>query len=60
MKPMMDQLHTPSGGHPAGAVGHPDNSCKHSLLSVIEQQIIPRLLQANALTSPSLEAVSGV
>ncbi len=60
MKPMMDQLHSPSGGHSVGAVGHPDNSCKHSLLSVIEQQIIPRLLQANALTSPSPEAVSGV
>jgi methanogenic corrinoid protein MtbC1 len=33
----------------SGAIDHHDKTCKDSLLSVIEQQIIPRLLKANAL-----------
>ena len=59
MKPTMDQPDAPSGGQPAGSTGHPDNACKHSLLSVIEQQIIPRLLRANTLIRPPLDADNG-
>jgi methanogenic corrinoid protein MtbC1 len=60
MKPTMGHHGAPSRGHSAGATEYQDNACKHSLLSVIEQQIIPRLLQANSLTSPPIVVGAGV
>lgn len=39
-----------------GAFDHHDNACKDSLLSVIEQQIIPRLLKANALVHDEVKS----
>lgn len=41
----------PPAGQLGGPTAHHDNACKDSLLSVIEKQIIPRLLQANALVN---------
>lgn len=51
---------TQASGSSSGSSGYQDNACKHSLLSVIEQQIIPRLLQANSLTSPPIDVSTGV
>jgi methanogenic corrinoid protein MtbC1 len=59
MKPTTDQRDAPPGGERGGSTGPSDNACKHSLLSVIEQQIIPRLLRANSLTIPPLDAGTG-
>lgn len=49
MMSMMVPPDTPPGGQFGGPLADRDNACKDSLLSVIEKQIIPRLLQANAL-----------
>lgn len=43
----MDSSDPLTGGRSDDPPTQPDNACKHSLLSVIEQQIIPRLLQAH-------------
>jgi methanogenic corrinoid protein MtbC1 len=54
---MMAQMSPPDSlpkGANADSQKHLDNACKNSLLSVIEQQIIPRLLQANALVHDEL------
>ncbi|MFM2241129.1 MAG: hypothetical protein RJA69_2503 [Pseudomonadota bacterium] len=51
---------TPATQPPVRSSSYQDNACKHSLLSVIEQQIIPRLLQSNSLASPAVEAGAGV
>lgn len=51
---------SPATQAPVGSSGFQDNACKHSLLSVIEQQIIPRLLQSNPLAGSTPEAATGV
>jgi methanogenic corrinoid protein MtbC1 len=56
---MMAQM-DPPGYRPkapeVSSLNHQDNACKDSLLSVIEQQIIPRLLKANALVHDEAKA----
>ncbi len=60
MMATMGHSDTQASRSPSGSSGYQDNACKHSLLSVIEQQIIPRLLQANSLTSPPIDVSTGV